>query len=370
LDSLTRDLSRMPSARLPHPRRYAILTEGLLVGINGKTAHGVLRFRAGEVAAVVDSTLAGRSVRDVLPWLGSDAPIVATLDDALAYGPTSLLVGVATEGGRIPPALREPIIAAAGAGLEIISGLHELLADDPRITEAAARSGAQLWDVRLPPATIPIFSGAAYDVGAYVVLAVGSDCGVGKMTAMLEVERTARAVGGRPQFLATGQTGIMIAGSGIAVDRVISDFVTGAAEQLVVNADPDSEVLLVEGQGAILHPAYAPVTFGLLYGSAPDALVLCHRPGSEHIGGFLTPIPSLRELIDLHENLLRRVKPAPVIAVVLDTSALDSAGAAATIAAVQRETGLPADDPVRYGGGTIWQAIVTARAGSAKAVPA
>ena len=348
-------------------RRYAVLTEGLLTGVNGKTAHGLLRFRAAEVVAVVDSMYAGRRVNEILPWLGSDAPIVASVAEALAYAPTSLLVGVATEGGRVPPALREPILAAAEAGLEIVSGLHELLRDDPQIVAAAQRSGARLWDVRVPPDEIPLFSGAAYDVTPYVVLAVGSDCAVGKMTAMLEVERAALGEGARAEFRATGQTGIMITGSGIAVDRVIADFVTGAVEQLVLGARPDSEVLLVEGQGAIFHPAYAPVTFGLLYGSAPDALVLCHRPRTARIGGFHTLIPELRELVRAHEDILRHVKPARVVAVVLDTAALDPQTAAATIAATQRETGLPTDDPVRNGGAATWRAVAAALTTTKKA---
>ncbi len=338
-------------------RRYAILTEGLLTGMYGKTAHGVLRFRAPDVVVVVDSTLAGSRVNDILPALGSDAPIVATLDEALTYRPTSLLVGVATDGGRLPPALRAPIIAAAHAGLEIVSGLHELLVDDPDIVTAAGRSGARLWDVRIPPADIPLFSGAAYNVAADVVLAVGSDCAVGKMTAMLEIERAAQAAGVHAEFLATGQTGIMIAGSGCPVDRVISDFVTGAAEQLVLGARSDSDVLLVEGQGAIFHPAYAPVTFGLLYGSAPDALVLCHRPRTTQIAGFTTPIPPLPELVRVHERIVAHVKPARVAAIVLDTSAFDEHSAAAVLEATERQTGLPTADPVRNGGEAIWSAI-------------
>ncbi len=342
------------------PRRYAILTEGLLASAYGKTAHGVLRFRAAEVVVVVDSTLAGRRVNDVLPALASDAPIVATIDEALTYRPTSLLVGVATDGGRMPPALRAPVVAAARAGLEIVSGLHQLLVDDPDIVTAARLSGARLWDVRVPPADIPLFSGAAYDVAADVVLAVGSDCAVGKMTAMLEVERAARAAGVRAEFLATGQTGIVIAGGGCPIDRVISDFVTGAAEQLLLGARSDSDVLLVEGQGAILHPAYAPVTFGLLYGSAPDALVLCHRPRTTQIAGFTTPIPHLPELVRLHETIVVHVKPARVVAIVLDTSAFDEESAAAVLEATERQTGLPTADPVRSGGATIWSAIAQA----------
>jgi uncharacterized NAD-dependent epimerase/dehydratase family protein len=268
-----------------------------------------------------------------------------------------LLIGVATEGGHLPPAMRPTLLAAIDAGLEIVNGLHEFLRDDPEVVERAKRSGARLWDVRIPPEDIPLFSGAAYDVRSQVVLAIGSDCAVGKMTAMLEVERSAKAQGARIEFLATGQTGILIAGKGIAVDRVISDFITGAAEQLVVEAAPDADVLLVEGQGGIFHPAYAPVTFGLLYGSAPDALVLCHRANKTHIDGFDVKLPELAELIADHEALVRRIKPARVIAVALDTSALTAEEARRVIAHASETTGLPVDDPVRNGGSALWRAI-------------
>lgn len=338
-------------------RRYAVLTEGMLKATNGKTAHGVLRYRSDAVVAVIDSNYAGKTVEDVLPWLGSKAPIVASLDKAMAYKPTSLLIGVATEGGHLPPALRPAVLAAVDAGLEIVNGLHEFLRDDSEIVERAKASGARLWDVRIPRDDIPLFSGAAYDVKPQVVLAIGSDCAVGKMTAMLEVERAAKADGARIEFLATGQTGILIAGKGIAVDRVISDFITGAAEQLVVEADQTADVLLVEGQGGIFHPAYAPVTFGLLYGSAPDALVLCHRAAKTHIDGFDVMLPDLPELIAAHEALVGRLKPARVIAVALDTSALDPQEAQKTIAQAAESTGLPVDDPVRNGGRELWRAV-------------
>jgi uncharacterized NAD-dependent epimerase/dehydratase family protein len=336
-------------------RRYAILTEGMLASSSGKTAHGVLRYRSDQVVAVIDSAFAGKRVVDVVPSLGSTAPVVASFDEALAYNPTSLLIGVATEGGRLPPAHRATVLQAVDAGLEIVSGLHELLRDDEEIVARAQRSGSKLWDVRLPPADIPLFSGAAYRSPAQVVLAIGSDCAVGKMTAMLEIERAAKLAGARVDFAATGQTGILIAGKGIAVDRVISDFITGAAEQLVLQATGD--VVLVEGQGGIFHPAYAPVTYGLIYGSAPDALVLCHRAGKTHIDGWHVELPSLAELVSIHEELLRRVKPARVIAVALDTSALDDDAARRAIDEAATQTGLFVDDPVRSGGSNMWRAI-------------
>ena len=341
-------------------RRYAVLTEGFLADPSaGKTAHGVMRFRPEEIAVVVDSHYSGKRVSDVVPSLRCNAPIVASVADALPYKPTSLLVGVATHGGALPPHLRERVLTAIDAGLEIVNGLHQFLSADPEFVARAQKSGARLWDVR-EVGKIPLFTGAAYDVPQRVVLAVGSDCAVGKMTAMLEIERASRDTGTRAEFIATGQTGILIAGWGTCVDRVISDFVTGAAEQLVLNASPKSDVLLVEGQGSIFHPAYAPVTFGLLYGSAPDALVLCHRPNMTHIDGFSNGIPSLADLVTAHQNILAHVKPARVAAIVLDTSALDQRAAANAIEQAERETGLPADDPVRNGGRKIWNAIQAA----------
>ncbi|HTU81159.1 MAG TPA: DUF1611 domain-containing protein, partial [Candidatus Acidoferrales bacterium] len=338
-------------------RRHAVLTEGFLTAPHGKTAHGVIRYRPEHVAAVIDSQFAGKRVCDVVPSLRSDAPIVASVREALAYGPRSLLIGFATDGGAIPPRLRAPIVEAIDAGLDVISGLHEVLADDPEIAARAAGAGVELIDVRVPPRNIPLFSGAVYRDKRAKVLAVGSDCAVGKMTAMLEVERAARDAGGKAEFVATGQTGILITGKGIAVDRVISDFVTGAAEQLVLTADSNADVVLVEGQGSIFHPAYAPVTFGLLYGSAPDALLLCHRVGLERVLGFEQPIPNLSALVEMHERILSFVKPARVIGVVLDTSALGPEAARAAIARVEEETGLPADDPVRNTGAKLWRLV-------------
>lgn len=338
-------------------RRHAVLTEGFLADVHGKTAHGVLRYRPEQVVAVVDSQYAGKRVSEVVPALRSSAPIVATVREALAYDPRSLLIGFATDGGAIPPPLRKPILEAIDAGLDVISGLHEVLADDAEMASRAASKGVALVDVRVPPAKIPLFSGAAYDERRPVVLAVGSDCAVGKMTAMLEIERAAREKGQKAEFIATGQTGILITGKGIAVDRVISDFITGAAEQLVLSADPDAGVLLVEGQGSIFHPAYAPVTFGLLYGSAPDALLLCHRPGLSKVHGFSQAIPDLRTLVEMHERIVAFVRPARVIGIVLDTSALDERTARETIERAEEETGLPADDPVRNTGEKMWGTV-------------
>jgi len=342
-----------------HERRYVIIADGLLNQHFAKTAYGVMRYGRDNVVAVIDREHAGRTMQDVAPQLGSAAPIVASLDETLAFEPTSLLIGVATAGGFSPPNYRPQILAAIDRGLEIVSGLHALLADDAEFVTRAERSGARLWDVRVPPADLGVFSGAAYNVPQPVVLAVGSDCAVGKMSVMLEVERAANREQRNAEFVATGQTGILIAGDGIAVDRVISDFAAGSAERLVTAADP-SLVTLVEGQGSIFHPAYAPVTFGLLLGSAPDLLVFCHDASRSSILGFDVAIPNLRTLIDAHEAYLRPIKPATCVAVALNTSQLDEDAAREIIATTARDTGLPATDPVRYGADVLWHAIVDA----------
>ena len=341
-------------------RRYAVLTDGFLLDRHAKTAHGVMQYGRDETVAVIDAGFAGRALHDVLPRLGCNAPIVADLAAALRYAPTSLLVGVATTGGFVPSNFRPHILTAIDAGLEIVSGLHQLLCDDPEFVARAKASGARLWDVRVPPSDIPLFSGAANRIPQIVALAVGTDCAVGKMSVMLELEKAGRVGGENPEFIATGQTGIVIAGKGIAVDRVISDFVTGAAEQLVVGASPKSDVLLVEGQGSLYHPAYAPVTLGLMFGCAPDLLVLCHQVGHDAIDEYGVPIPDLQSCARLHESLLAPVKPAPVVAVALNTASLHESGARQAIADVEALTGIPADDVVRFGGAKLWAAIRSA----------
>ena len=319
-------------------RRYVALAPGAFASRSAKTAHGVIAYAADPTVAVVDPEHAGRRVREVVPYLASDAPIVADVASALRFAPTSLLVGVAPTGGALPPDWRRAILAALDAGLEVVSGLHDELARDPEFAAAARRAGTTIWDVRVPP-PVPLFSGRAYGVAARVVLTVGSDCAVGKMTASLELTRAARERGERARFVATGQTGILIAGGGIAIDRVVADFAPGAAEQLVLD-NADADLLFVEGQGAINHPAYAPVSLALLFGAAPDALVLVHRAGRAVIEDFATPILPYRTLIRTYEALCAGVKPARVVGVALNTADLDDAGARAAIAEARAATGL------------------------------
>jgi uncharacterized NAD-dependent epimerase/dehydratase family protein len=337
-------------------RKYAILALDRFKE-DAKTAHGMIRYGDDEVVAVIDPSLAGKRVRDVLPYLESEAPIVTSVTDALRLSPTALLIGTAPKGGGLPPEWRGAVLEAIAARLEIVSGLHEILDRDREFRVAAHAAGTTIWDVREPP-DVPLFSGDAYAVKAPIVLTVGNDCAVGKMTVSLEVVRAAERAGTAARFVPTGQTGVLIAGWGISVDRVIADFAAGATEQLVLYAaHQGAELIVVEGQGAINHPAYAAVTLALMTGSAPDALVLVCDPTRTRIETYPTPTLGYEELIAIHEALLATVKPANVIGIALNTHHLSDDQARAEIARARQETGLPADDLVRYGADGFYAAI-------------
>ena len=228
------------------------------------------------------------------------------------------------------------------------------------MAELASKHGVELRDLRKPPPGLSVPTGENLRVQAKIVLTVGSDCAIGKKTVAIELDRAARARGLKSAFVPTGQTGIAIAGWGIAVDAVVADFLAGAAEWLVVEgARRGGEVLFVEGQGALVHPAYSGVTMGLLHGSAPHALVLCHRAGAEVVEGYPDhPLPPLAELVELHERASLPLRPARVAGIALNTHGLSDEDARAAAAAARAETGLPADDPVRFGGDLLLDAVL------------
>ncbi len=338
---------------MSRPRRLLILAEGYSADPHyGKTARGVMRYRAGEIVALLDSQRAGETE--------DGFPVVGSVGDALPLGPTAALVGVATAGGRFPPAWRELLKDCISGGLDIENGLHEFISDDPELSGLAALHGVVLRDLRKPPAGLNVPTGGNLTHDAKVVLTVGSDCAIGKMTVSLELDAEARRRGIASAFVPTGQTGIAIAGWGISVDAVVADFVAGASERLVLEGvERGAELLWVEGQGSLLHPSYSGVTLGLIHGSAPHAYVLCHLAGQEAVdGNELFPMPSLTELVDLHERSSLLARPAKVAAIALNTRDLDEGAARAAIAAARAETGLPADDPVRFGAAELAAAVL------------
>ena len=220
-------------------------------------------------------------------------------------------------------------------------------------------------DARKPPANIPVATGLAKDVDALVVLTVGTDCNVGKMTAQLQIVSQLKARGVRTNFVATGQTGIMIEGWGTAVDAVVADFIAGATEQIVLRGAKDADVVLVEGQGSINHPGYSGVTLGLLHGACPSAMILCHQPTRQYIGDYReaswVKIPPLSEYVRMYEAIGSMVHPTKVIGIALNTFDMDELSARAACEAAARETGVPATDPVRFDPAPLVDAIVRAR---------
>jgi uncharacterized NAD-dependent epimerase/dehydratase family protein len=349
--------------RPPNLRRLVILAEGQFGAHSAKTAYGVIRYGRDDVVAVLDSSRAGQNVAALLP--GHDIPIVATLDDALARPnpPDALLIGIAPTGGRLPEAWRSTILAAIAAGLDVLSGLHTFVGDDPEFAAAAAANGTAIVDYRRPPERMETAIGRRHGPGKRVILTVGTDCAIGKMSVALELRRAAVAAGDRAVFVATGQTGMMIEGWGVAVDRVISDFAQGTVEWLVEQGEGLGDWVIVEGQGSLDHPAYSSVTLALIHGATPQALVMVHEPGLsehdfEHLPEASFPIASLPGYIDLHERIAALVAPTQVVAVALNTSLYpDDEEARRVIGSIAAETGLPTDDPFRFGPDRLWHAI-------------
>jgi uncharacterized NAD-dependent epimerase/dehydratase family protein len=335
-------------------RRILILGEGFSHDPHyGKTMRGIIRYGPDPVVAILDSKRADEDHDGI--------PIVGSVEDALPYEPTVAVVGVATQGGRFPPAWRDLLEASIAAGLDVESGLHEFISEDAELTELARAHDVELRDLRKPPDGLSVPTGANLEVDATIVLTVGSDCAIGKKTVAVELDLEARNRGLDSVFVPTGQTGIAIAGWGIAVDAVVSDFLAGAAEWLVVEgARRGGKLLFVEGQGSLVHPLYSGVTLGLVHGSAPHVFVLCHAAGATEIEGSPGhPIPPLGDLIELHERISLPARKAKVACIAVNTAAIASDDEArSAIEAVAKETGLPADDPVRFGAQHLLDALL------------
>lgn len=303
-----------------------------------KTAFGLVDWARD--SCVGETSVDGCAVTTGLPRMSAV--------EAKAAGARSLLIGVANQGGVIGENWVPALVAAMEAGLDIVSGLHQRLGDVPALAEAANRTGRQLIDIRTPPSSIPIATGRKRS--GKRLLTVGTDCALGKKYTALALHRAFAARGVDSDFRATGQTGIMIAGGGIPMDAVISDFEAGAAEMLSPDAT-DDHWDIVEGQGSLFHPSYAAVSMGLLHGSQPDVFVVCHDPartGVLGLEGF--ELPTIQEVIDLTILLGSRTNPAIRCGgVAFNTSGYSAEEAEAIMAAESERLGLPVADPIRGG---------------------
>lgn len=337
--------------------RVSILAHEQFPG-RAKTAQGILRYADYDVIAVLDRETAGDRVTDHVPDV-QNAPIVAGMDD-VDEPIDALVIGIAPIGGGFEESWRPDVRAALERGCDVISGLHYILAEDEEFAALAAENGCDIWDVRKPPEDLTVSEGVAADVDAEIVCTVGTDCSVGKMTATMELVAAAREAGHDAAVIPTGQTGIVIEGWGNPIDRVISDFAAGAVESMIREAGDDHDLLVVEGQGSIVHPAYSAVTCGILHGSMADRLVLCHEAGRERIHGYesfeLQPIPTY---VDLYESLAAPVSEAEVVAGMLNTAGIDGNDAAReAVDAFAGDLGAPATDPIRFDATEVLEAVV------------
>lgn len=271
-----------------------------------------------------------------------------SIAEAVDAGAKTLVVGVANRGGYISDLWKSVFVEALEAGMDVASGLHNLLTDDPMLVEVANTRNRQLIDVRIPQVEYPIANGKRR-IGKRC-LAVGTDCSIGKMYTALAMDKAMQEAGRASTFRATGQTGILITGDGVPLDAVIADFMAGAVEYLTPDNDPDHWDM-IEGQGSLFHASYSGVTLALVHGGAPDALVLCHEPTRTHMRGLPDyKLPSLTELRDVALTLARVVNPAcEVIGVSVNTSALSEDEATQFCKTVEQEMGVPTVDPYRHG---------------------
>src|SRR5213078_1218394 len=323
-------------------RKIAILAEGAFEWHYGKTATGVIRYGRDIVVAVIDSTKAGMDVAQARGGasFGHGIPVVQDINAALQYEPDTLLIGIAPMGGALPEAWRWQLLTAINAGLDIITGLHFFISDDEELRTAAEKRGVTIWDVRRPPDNNRVAQFIPHRPGSHTILMVGSDCAVGKMTVALELDREASNRGLNSAFVATGQTGIMISGNGLPVDRIISDFVAGMVEEMVLDFTTNNDWVFVEGQGALIHR------------SMPDAMIFCHKAGSTTIEGYDNcPLPSLTRMIQFNEDTVswvRPERPCKVVGLALMTHHLNDQEARKAVKRAKDETGLPATDVLRF----------------------
>ena len=342
----------------PVARRVAILAEGGLDPNNAKTAAGVVLYSPHKVVAVIDSTNAGRDLSQLLP-IPKGVPVVASLEEALRLQPQALLLGTAPRGGALPEAWRATIKRAIEAGLDIHNGLHKFLSDDPEFARPARKRGVQLIDYRKPPAERLVARALCREMDETIILTVGSDCSVGKMTTALEMARSIREKGLRAAFVATGQTGMMIAGGGCAIDAIPGDFMAGAVEKCVLEWRGQADIILVEGQGSLLHPGYSGVMLALLHGATPDGLVFCHDAlMTELKRDYEIQIPRLQQMAAQYEEMARFIHPTKTIGVALRTQGLDERAAREAIQRAEAEFGLPATDCLRFGAESLADAAI------------
>ena len=343
--------------RLPLNQRVTILLHGEICGTHGKTGLAILRYSESPIVAVIDRESVGKSLLE-LTGIKRDVPIVSSVAAALEYQPEVLVIGVAPKGGILPEDYWHELKNALSAGMSVVNGLHTPLATIPEL-KTLLKPGQLIWDVRKEPPNLEVASGMARTLPCRRVLTVGTDMAVGKMSTSLQLHWASRQRGWRSKFLATGQTGLMLEGDGVALDAVRVDFAAGAVEQMVMRYGKNYDILHIEGQGSLLHPG-STATLPLIRGSQPTQMILVHRAGQTEVMSGV-PIPPLPEVVRLYETVASAggaFAPVSIVGIALNTAHLSEPAAIDAIAQVESETGLPCTDAVRFDAGLLLDAVM------------
>ncbi|AFY53983.1 hypothetical protein Riv7116_1420 [Rivularia sp. PCC 7116] len=344
--------------RLPLNQKIAILLHEGIRGTHGKTGLSLLRYSDAPIVVAIDRDSSGESLEE-LTGIKRDVPIAASVKDALQFKPQVLVIGIAPKGGSLPDDYWHEIKDALVGGMSIMNGLHTPLGKSPEL-KTLLKPGQLIWDVRKEPSNIGVCRLAARNLSCKRVLTVGTDMAVGKMSASLELNRSSRLRGLRTKFIATGQTGLMLEGDGVALDSVRVDFAAGAVEQVVMRYGKNYDILHIEGQGSLLHPS-STATLPLIRGSQPTQMILAHRLGQNQVVEGV-PIPPLAEVIKLYEMVASAAgafAPVPVVGIALNTRNFDDDRAKKAISLIESETGLPCTDAIRFGGDKLLDAVIS-----------
>ena len=339
-------------------KRYAILAIGAYDYIENKTGNMLIRNRPEEVVCVIDPEKTGQTAEQVLGW-GGDIPCVATFSDSKKFSPTHLVIGAAPQGGKLNDAYRHEIKDALLYECHIISGMHVFLNEDEELSELANKMDMSITDLRQPPSPPHFPKGSWINRKFPVLLIVGSDCDTGKMTTAWELIKSLKDQGRKVEFVGTGQTGILLSGKGVPIDAVVSDFMAGEIEYCLDQLPDDTELAIVEGQGALNNMLYSGVTLGLLHGCMPDFMIFTHEPGRDvDVAG--NPFPDLKELMQMHIDLMTPFKNSSFLGLNFLTLKLHNDLAMETCNSAQDRYGLPVTDLIRFGGKEMLERILSA----------
>jgi len=339
--------------------KLAILAHGTFLGFGGKTARGVYLYSPHEIVAIIDKDRAGHYASDFFPGKRK-VPIVKSIDEVKDYD--TLIIGAAPIGGALPEDWRGEIKKALMEGKNVISGLHYFLSEDNEFVSIAEKTGAKIWDVRKTPKNLRVADGSGKNINT--VLVAGTDCSVGKMITAVELTQEAKRRGLNAGFVATGQTGIMIGcDAGAVIDRIPGDFMAGAVEEMIKKVGEEKEIVFVEGQGDLAHPAYSGVTLAILHGSYAKKIIIAHDPTrKEHSGyeGLGFPILSLERTIELYEKLAENVSGGKVVGISVDAENMSDMEVRKYIEKVESELGLPAEDVLKTHAKKLLDAVLRA----------